>query len=213
MYNKALALGVVKMKQNEKYRSKSYFGFELMCHLEGSPDKDHPKVCQTCGGHEINTQSVGPRELIVCSVERGMNDLNPPHVYFREWECVNVNNEVVWYKAVADGRLADFHWTCAIDVDLASNSEDAPNGRMEYKKGTWHLMNDLIAPSTFLRVGWEQYHPDRSIAIYVRAKGRNASKAMSQAELRVQSQRQGAMTELIKGSRHKSRTPVYMTPT
>ena len=61
-------------------------------------------------------RTVGLRGVIMgTSVERvhpdGDNTTRVEQVNFREWEPINVNKQVLWYKAIADGRPACFHWT------------------------------------------------------------------------------------------------------
>jgi hypothetical protein len=49
------------------------------------------------------------------SVERvhpdGDNKTRVEQVNFIEWKPINVNKQVLWYKAIPDGRPARFHWT------------------------------------------------------------------------------------------------------
>ena len=189
IYNDAVTLNVLAGTQ---CTHKVYYGFDVMRSLRGSPFLHERRNCRRCT-EPLRSQfdAKGAREVIICSAEVGHQEPAARQTYetrFREWEYVHHENEVIWYKAIADGRMAGYHWTCAIDVDLGSHdlgSQWISAGAVlpEKQTGTWHVMDDVNPTSTH-RVpgGWEEYRADRRIAIYIRARGANATRPMSSDE-------------------------------
>ena len=163
----AVALGLSTIN-----KSRAYFGVDLWKSLQGYPRTPWTTAvkCPQCPhAYAYPMQIEGPRKVIMCSLARGEEGKpNSTQVYFREWESIIVGKELVSYKAIADGRLEGRHWTCVVDVNLASHTTE------HMSDGTWHLMDDTQSdtPAALLDAGWTEYEKFRTIVIYVRSASR-----------------------------------------
>ena len=163
-YKIAVELGVIS-------ECSEYSGFVIWNALQGVPHAGTPQACSHCVGNAYQMHVEGKRGVILCTLEKGLgaDDSNYKQVSFAEWESIIVGQEMVVYKAIADGRnVPGVHWTCAVDVDLKSCM------KTDESSGTWFLMDDLNmeSPSQFMQEGWVDYVATRSMVIYVRASSR-----------------------------------------
>ena len=110
----------------------AYFGVDLWKSLQGYPTAPWSAAvkCTQCPqAYAYPMQIEGPRQVLMCNMARGeVGNPNSTQVRFREWESIIVGNELVTYKAIADGRLEGRHWTCAVDVNLASHTDHGLKG-------------------------------------------------------------------------------------
>jgi hypothetical protein len=170
--NTAVALGLSANACSDS----AYYGMDLWSSLQGNPCNLNAVKCTECPkGHAYPMQIEGPRKVLICILPRGeVGQPNSTKVSFREWESIIVGDELVCYKAIADGRLESLHWTCVVDVDLKSHTE-------RKLQGTWYMMDDREAPNpaALQHAGWTEYEQYRSMVIYVRI----ASRKLTQPEL------------------------------
>jgi hypothetical protein len=149
--NTAVALGL----SANTCRDSAYFGMDLWRSIQGNPCNLKAEKCTKCQeGHAYPMQIEGPRQVLICILPRAKEGQpNSTQVSFREWESIIVGHELVWYKAIADGRLEFLHWTCVVDVDLESHTK-------LNLRGTWYMMDDggpgqkLPKPATLQDAGW-----------------------------------------------------------
>lgn len=180
--NTAVALGL--SANTDSYSV--YFGMDLWSSLQGVPwTMDRAVKCTQCQqANAFPMQIEGPRQVLICILPCEIwGQPNSTQVSFREWESIIVGNELVCYKAIADGRLESLHWTCVVDVDLASHTEPE-------LKGTWYLMDDSPGledpgPAVLQDAGWTEYEKYRSMVIYVRI----ASRELTLDELKMERER------------------------
>jgi hypothetical protein len=191
----AVALG---LSTEESYCA--YYGVDLWKSLQGYPTAPWSAAvkCKQCpNAYAYPMQIEGPRQVLMCIIERGeVGKPNATKVHFREWESIIVGNELVSYKAIADGRLESLHWTCVVDVNLASHSAHG-------LKGTWHLMDDLKSkdgPAALLDAGWTDYEEFRTMVIYVRID----SRALTGVELELEGVRLADMAQRVERLRSEN---------
>jgi len=131
-------------------------------------------------------------------------------IYFREWEQLIIGGNRTWYKAVGDARLCAQHWTCVMDVDLASHNAE----NIGLASEGWHLFDDMRTLSSRVKRGWEETREDRHMVIYSRAKGVGASRPLSHKELEGEKQRNIELRHILNGNgRHaRWRNPIIHPP-